>query len=62
MVMRWMGLTYVQEKFCPCLGNQPIKKNFVPFLRTMVLYATIVKPMQSGTIGGDAEKSMDMGR
>ena len=62
MVLSWIGSGYFPEKICPCGWDDLIEEEFVPFLRSMVLYASITGSMDSGTVVRYTKASVNMDR
>jgi hypothetical protein len=62
MVLSWIGLAYFPEKICPCGWDDLIEEEFVPFLRSMVLHASITGSMDSGTVVRYAKAPVNMDR
>jgi hypothetical protein len=62
MVLGLIGLANFTEKICPCGWDDLIEEEFVPFLRSMVLYASITGSMDSGAVVRYAKASVNMDR
>jgi len=62
MVLGWIGSAYFPEKICPCGWYDLIEEELVPFLRSMVLHASIAGSMDSGAVVRYAKASVNMDR